>query len=142
MIELNGTFLIQIVNFFVMVLFLNYFLFKPVMEMVEKRNKALKSLHTDAAKASNEADQTVKQLEERAAEAKKAMSSSIASARQQAILEQESIMKDARRRYAETLDAALEKVGAEMAAARKQLKGESENISREMAKRILGREAR
>lgn len=142
MIELNESFLIQLVNFFAMILFLNYFLFKPVMEIVDKRNKALKGLSSDAAKAANDADKFVKDYEDRGAEAKRATAAILVAARQTAAVEQEKILKDARQRYAETVDAALVKIKADIKGAEAGLKGESEKLSREMAVRLLGREVR
>lgn len=142
MIDLNESFLIQLVNFFAMILFLNYFLFKPVMEIVDRRNKALKGFHADAAKAANEAARSLKEYEDRAAEAKRASAATLIAARQAAAAEQEKILKDARQRYAETVDAALVKIKADIKGAEAGLKGETEKLSRDMATRILGREAR
>jgi F-type H+-transporting ATPase subunit b len=142
MIELNESFLMQLANFFAMILFLNYFLFKPVMEIVDRRNKALKGLHTDAAKAANDAAKSMKEYDERAAEAKRATSAILISSRQAAAAEQETILRDARQRYAETVDAALVKIKADIKGAEAGLKGEAEKLSRDMATRLLGREAR
>lgn len=142
MIELNESFLIQLVNFFAMILFLNYFLFKPVMEIVERRNKALKGLSTDAAKAANEAAKAMKEYEELAAEAKRATTATLIAARQAAAAEQEKILKDARQRYSETVDAAVAKIRTDIKGAEAGLKGEAEKLSRGMAARLLGREVR
>lgn len=141
MIELNVSFLIQLVNFFAMILFLNFFLFKPVMEIVDRRNKSLKGLSTDAAAAANDAAKLLKEYEERAAEAKRASSAILIASRQAAAAEQEKILKDARQRYAETVDAALSKIKADIKGAEAGLKGEAEKLSRDMATRFLGREA-
>lgn len=142
MIELNESFLMQLVNFFAMILFLNYFLFKPVMEIVDRRNKALKGLSTDAAKAANDAAKSLKEYDERTAEAKRATSAILIASRQAAAAEQETILKNARQRYAETVDAALVKIKADIKGAEAGLKGEAEKLSRDMATRLLGREAR
>lgn len=142
MIDLNESFLIQLVNFFAMILFLNYFLFKPVMEIVDRRNKALKGLSTDAAKAVNDAAKSMKEYDERVAEAKRATTAILITSRQAAAAEQEVILKDARQRYAETVDAALVKIKADIKGAEASLKGETEKLSRDMATRLLGREAR
>ncbi len=142
MIELNASFLIQLVNFFVMILFLNYFLFKPIMEIVDRRNKTLKGLSTDAVKAAADAAKALKEYEERGLEAKRATSAILIAARQSAAAEQENILKDARQRYAETVEAALAKIKADIKGAEVGLKGETEKLSREMAIRLLGREVR
>ncbi len=142
MIELNESFLIQLVNFFAMIVFLNYFLFKPVMEIADRRNKALRGLSTDAAKAANDADKSLKEYEYLGAEAKRATSAILIAARQAAAAEQEKILKDARQRYAETVEAALAKIKADIKGVEAGLKGESEKLSREMAVRLLGREMR
>ncbi len=142
MIELNESFLIQLVNFFVMILFLNYFLFKPVMEIVDRRNKALKGLSTDAAKAAADAATFVKEYDDLAAEAKRATAAILIASRQAAAAEQDKILKDARARYAETVDAALVTIKADIKGAEAGLKGEAEKLSRDMATRLLGREAR
>ncbi len=123
-----------------MVLFLNYFLFKPVMEIVERRNKTLKGLHTDAAKAANDADKAVKDYDERAADARRAMSGILVTARQNAAAEQERILKEARERYSGAVDEAMAKIRADVQSAEAGLKGETQKLSRAMASRIIGRE--
>lgn len=142
MIELNESFLYQLANFIVLIFFLNYFLFKPVMAIVDKRNAALKGFNGDAAKAANDAAKAMKEYEELGAEARRASAAALIAARQAAAAEQEKILKDARQRYTETVDAALAKIKADIKGAEAGLKGETEKLSRDMATRLLGREAR
>jgi len=139
MIELNGTFLIQLVNFLVMMLFLNFFLFKPVMAIVEKRNKAMKSLSDETAKFAADAEKLLSAYDAKNAEVKKTTALILLAARQQGVAEQEQTLKAARDRYAETFDAAMAQMESQIQGAKAGLKGEADKISRQMASRLLGR---
>ncbi len=139
MMELNGTFLIQLVNFLVMMALLHFFLFKPVMGVVEKRNKAMKELEEDAARSAAEAGRSIAEYDAKMAEMKKTTASMIAVARQQAASEQEKMLKDAHVRYSETFESAMAQMESQVQAAKSGLRGEVEKISRQMASRILGR---
>ncbi|MBN2190552.1 MAG: ATP synthase F0 subunit B, partial [Candidatus Aureabacteria bacterium] len=41
MIDLNSTLLVQMVNFLLLILILNFLLYKPVFKIIEKRNKKI-----------------------------------------------------------------------------------------------------
>ena len=48
MLDLNITFLFQLINFFIAIFFLNILLIRPVREIIKKRNKLMDEMATEA----------------------------------------------------------------------------------------------
>lgn len=59
MVELNGTLLIQILNFIILVAILGHFAYKPMMKVMEDRKNRIQN-DLDSAKASKEAAESLK----------------------------------------------------------------------------------
>jgi F-type H+-transporting ATPase subunit b len=139
MLEFNGSFLIQLVNFFVMMAFLQIFLFKPVLAVVEKRNKTLDALRQDAQNLNGEAERIFGEYNAKTANLKKESVGALASARQQAVAEQDRLVKEARDEYSKSLETGLAEVDNRIGKVRAELKVEAEKLSRKMASNLLGR---
>lgn len=139
MIEINETFFIQLVNFLIMVFFLNHFLFKPVLEMVERRNKKMRSLSSDAAKSENNAQKAIDEYDAKMGKMRKETSRILMEARQQAVAEQEKILSSARKGFKSQMEEAIAKIQSESKEASGVLQAEAESISRQMVARLLGR---
>ncbi len=141
MIEINETLIFQFINFLVLIFFLNHFLFKPVMEVVERRNKKLRSFADDTAKFTLKAEGAVKGYEEKMSQMKKDSAALLLAARQQSAAEHDKIIKESRLKYARQIEKAKEEIEKESAKTSAVLKKEAEAISREIASRLLGRQA-
>ncbi|MBI5178421.1 MAG: ATP synthase F0 subunit B [Nitrospinae bacterium] len=139
MIELNFTFLIQLANFLVMMVLLNFLLFKPVMRMVDERNEKMRSLQGDTTVATSGAEGRLAEYDAKMAEMKKSTAAILQAARLEATGGQDKLLKDARAKYTESLDAETAKLEAQVAEAKAGLKREADQLSRTMATRILGR---
>ncbi len=142
MIDLDFSFFIQWVNFLILLVFLNHFLFKPILEMVERRNKRLGSLNTDAARFNEKSENAIEQYKKLHGEMKKESSSILQSARQESIAEQESILQKARGEFAERVERARGEIAGEVEEANKNLEKEAGKISVEIADKLLGRSAK
>lgn len=139
MIELNGTVFIQLINFFIMVIFLNHFLFKPIMEVVEKRNNAIKSLNSDNAKFSENADRAMREYDSKMLGLKKETADILLVARRSADREQEEIIGDARDKFRRRMETAKEEIKRHSDSALEELRADAKGISSDIAKKILGR---
>ncbi|MBI3793888.1 MAG: F0F1 ATP synthase subunit B [Nitrospinae bacterium] len=139
MLEFNGSFLIQLVNFFVMMFFLQKFLFKPVLEVVEKRNKALGALKQDANNISTEADKIFDAYNKQSASLKTESSAILAASKQKGTSEQERLLKEAREKQSQMLDAGLAEVESRIGKVKAELGKEAEKLSVLMASKLLGR---
>jgi len=139
MIEINETLIYQFINFLVLMFFLNHFLFKPIMEVVERRNNKLRSFANDTAKFTQKSEEAVKGYDEKLSQLKKSSAAILLSARQQSAAEHEKIIKESRRKYALQIEKAKEEIEKTSARTSAALKKEAEAISREIASRLLGR---
>lgn len=139
MIEINGTFFIQLINFFVMIFFLNHFLFKPILKMAERRDDKMKSLASETAKNKNKTEKTFEEYEAKISEMKKTASVIIVEAKKEAVGEQEKIIKEARTQFSLQIENAKKEIAAETKDAKNRLLRETETISKKIAAKLLGR---
>lgn len=139
MIELNGTILIQLVNFFIMILFLNRFLFRPVMEVVEKRNGVLRSLNSDNAKFKENADRAMREYDSKMSDMKKETADILLAARRRANKEQEEIVSSARDKLRSQMETAREEIKRRSDIALEEIRSDVKGISRDIAEKIIGR---
>ncbi len=142
MIDLDFSFFIQWINFLILLVFLNHFLFKPVLEVVERRNKRLSSLNADVSRFSEKSESAIQQYEKLHGEMKKESSSILQSARQESIAEQENILQKARGEFTEKVESARKEIAGEVQEANKNLGKEAGKISMEIAAKLLGRSAK
>ncbi len=140
MIDINGTFFIQLVNFLIMVFFLNYFLFKPVLAMVERRNEKMRSLKSDAARNKDKGEKVMGKYENKLTEMRKETSGMLAAARKDGLAEQGKIVGQARKEFTRQIEDAKSEIGRESKKASESLKKHIEEISADIAKTLLGRE--
>ncbi|GMT42163.1 MAG: ATP synthase subunit b [bacterium] len=140
MIELNKTVLVQLVNFFVMIFFLNHFLFKPILKVVENRKKKLRSLASENMKFDDRADKAIREHDTKMAELKNEVSGIISAARKQANQEHEKIVNRSREEFTNQVETAKQEIEKKSAAVFETLKKETEKISRGIAGKIMGRE--
>ena len=141
MIEFNETLLYQFINFLVLIFFLNHFLFKPVMEVVERRNNKLRTFANDTAKFKQKGEEAVKGYDEKLSQMKKSSAAILLAARQQSAAEHEKIIKESRQKFVQQMDKAKEEIEKESAKTSAALKKEADAISRDIASRLLGRKS-
>lgn len=141
MIEINATLLYQFINFLLLIFFLNHFLFKPVMEVVERRNKKLRTFSKDTAKFKLKAEDAVKGYDEKLAQMKKSSAAILLAARQQSAAEHEKIIKESRQKFSQQMDTAKKEIEKESAKTSAALKKEAEAISLSIASTLLGRKS-
>jgi len=139
MIELNETVFIQLINFFIMIFFLNHFLFKPIMKVVEKRNNTIRSLNSDNAKFRENADAAMREYDSKMLELKKEAADILMTARRRADHEQEEIISSARDKFKRQMETAKEEIKRYSDNALEELRADVKGISRDIAEKILGR---
>ncbi len=139
MLELNGSFLIQLVNFLLLLLFLSHFLFKPVIKMVEKRNQTLDTFRTEAQGLNERAEKIFSEYNAKTADLKKENTAVLAASRLRGMAEQDRIVNEAREKYDKTLESGLADVERIIAKVRTELKAEAQKLSHKMASILAGR---
>jgi len=139
MIELNETFLIQLVNFFIMIFFLNHFLFKPVMENFEKRNKRISSFGADVAKFTDKSEKAIAEYEKKLVVMRKETGEILSSAKEEAIAEQTRLIQEARDGFAGQIESAKKEIASQVELASASLKKDADAISKDISSKLLGR---
>ena len=138
-ISLDVSFLIQIINFLLLMFFLNLFLFKPLREILGERAALLARLKDRAAAAKSEIENgEVEKARLNAESLRQALSlKNDLAARGR---EQESnLLAEAQEKAARQISDSRTRLRQSAAAARTALMAETQNLARDMAEKILGR---
>lgn len=139
MIELNLAFVVQAINFGILVLVLNIFLYKPIRKILADRRQVIDSAREKAASVDLEVQEKMARYEARLHEAKTEAAGRRAEALKQAQAEETALLEKARKEAAGSLDAIRVKVAKEAADARTLLKQQAEALSGDICEKILGR---
>ena len=124
MIELNLAFVVQAINFGILVLILNIFLYKPIRKILADRRQVIDSAREKTASVDLEVQEKMGRYEARLHEAKTEAAGRRAEALKQAQAEETALLEKARK---------------EAADARALLKQQAEALSGDICEKILGR---
>jgi len=138
-ISIDYTLVIQMINFLVLILILNRFLFKPILNVLDERKRKIQ-----------ESEGSVKELEDRIAQQWEAYQRQLQGAKVSATVEKErlkgegleaerSLLDQVRTDMARSMEEARRRVQEEADKARASLRVQADDIAREMAQKILGR---
>jgi len=138
-ITLDLTFIIQIVNFFILMLVLNVFLFKPVRKVLAERELTLSSARKKAADVDADVQEKMALYEARLREVKARAHDERAVMIKEAQAEEGATMERARKEASDALGAIKSKVAQEAADARNLLREQARSLSLEICEKVLGR---
>ncbi len=139
MIELNVAFFVQLVNFGILVLVLNIFLYKPIRKVLAERRQVIDSAREKAAAVDLEVQEKMALYEARLRDAKADAGARRAEFVKQAQAEETSLLEKARAEATASLGTIRDRVAKEAADARVLLKQQAELLSGDICEKILGR---
>lgn len=139
MIELNLAFFVQIINFGILVLVLNIFLYKPIRKVLAERRQVIDGAREKTASVDLEVQEKMALYEAKLRDAKTEAAGRRAEALKQAQAEEASVLEKARNDAAASLGSIREKVAKEAAEARTLLRQHAETLSADITEKILGR---
>ncbi|HWI41727.1 MAG TPA: ATP synthase F0 subunit B [Verrucomicrobiae bacterium] len=139
MISLDLTFVFQIVNFLVILLVLNVFLYKPIRKVLAERSGTIEGARAKAQAVDREVQEKLALYESRLREVKAAAHQERAALIREAQEQEHALVESARKEAADTLSTITNKVGKEAADARAALKQQAEVLSSEIFEKVLGR---
>lgn len=142
MIELNLAFIIQLINFCILVLILNQFLFKPIRKVMADRRRVIDEARTATVSVDREVEEKMALYESRLHETRTEAASRKAILIRQAQEEETALLEQARREAAATLETIRTDLARETATARETLKEHARNLSDDICGKILGRSLR
>jgi F-type H+-transporting ATPase subunit b len=139
MIDIDITLLWQIANFIVLLIALNFILFKPIRQVMQEREQGISSAFGDA-KASKERMQNIlEQYNTSLAEAKQKAVTTYNAIYQQGLDAQRDMISAERAKAGEMLDKARGEIVVLSTAARADLKKEADRLSQDITSKLLGR---
>jgi len=138
-IELNLAFFVQLVNFGILVLVLNIFLYKPLRKVLADRRLVVDGAREKAAAVDLEVQEKMALYEVRLRDAKAVAAERRAESLKQAQAEETSVLEKARAEATASLGTIRSRVAKEAADARVLLKQQAELLSVDISEKILGR---
>ncbi|MBV5341359.1 MAG: ATP synthase F0 subunit B [Deltaproteobacteria bacterium] len=139
MIELNLSFVVQLINFGILVLVLNTFLYKPIRKVLADRRQVIDSAREKTVSVDAEVQSKMDLYEARLHAAKAEAGARRADALKLAQAEEAALLEKARKQAAESLASIRERVAREAGEARELLKKQAEILAAAISEKILGR---
>jgi F-type H+-transporting ATPase subunit b len=139
MIDINITLLWQLANFIVLLIVLNFILFKPIRQVMLEREQGISSALGDAKAAQERMQAILERYNASLAEAKQKAATTYNTVYQQGLDAQRDMISAERDKATELLDKARKEIAAASAAARTDLRQEAERLSQEITSKLLGR---
>lgn len=139
MISLDLAFVIQLVNFLVLMLVLNILLYKPIRKVIADRKVQIDGAKERAAAVDREVQEKVALYEARLREVKAKAGEEREALRKGAQQEQAVCLERARAEATDSLSAIKNRVAKEAAEAKELLKEQARSLSLEICEKVLGR---
>ena len=139
MIDINYTLLIQLANFIVLLLALNFILFRPFRQIMQERQQGVSGAFSDAKAAQDRMQALLEQYNASLGEAKQKSTTTYNTIYQQGLDAQRDRISAERAKAGELLDKARAEISAASNTARADLKKEAERLSKDITTKLLGR---
>ncbi len=139
MIDINVSLLFQLVNFIVLLVALNFILFKPIRQIMQEREQGISSSFGDAKAAQERTQSLLEQYNAAVAEAKQKAATTYNTIYQQGLDTQRDMISAERTKAGVILDKARAEIVSSANTARTDLKKEAERLSQEITSKLLGR---
>jgi F-type H+-transporting ATPase subunit b len=137
-LQIDGTLIVQVVNFVLFIILLNIVFLKPVGAAIAKRRAYIDGLARDIEVASTEIKTARGTAEERRAAARREAEAAIAKARAEAQNDAVDVVTDYQRRASVIVEKAHEEADAEIAVARAREPQIVESLAQTMLERAIG----
>ncbi len=139
MISIDLALFFQFVNFLLLMLVLNIFLYKPLLKVLADRDSEITASREKTADVDREVQEKMELYELKLRQTKAAAYEEKTAAINKVREEESAIVGKARLEAAQTLAMIQKRVAAEAEEARGFLRGQAQSISREICEKVLGR---
>jgi F-type H+-transporting ATPase subunit b len=139
MIMPDYTLFLQLANFLFLLFILNILLFRPVRQILGKRKAEVDGLQNSVSELEGNANRFAGELEESMAKARKTGYQEKESLKNQGLVEEKALLKEAASASGERMGLARTETGKKLLEARGALEKELSVFSKELAEKILGR---
>ena len=138
MLEFNATFLVSMISFIVFIIIMNSIFYKPILTVIEERDKYINDRYNDAKNSKDEAnmllEQKDKRLNETLSESKKIVSDRVSKANEEAKIKTD----EAKTTSVNKIQAAKNSLHQEELDRREVLKDNVKNLAENISSKILG----
>jgi len=138
-ISLDLAFVIQVINFLVLLLLLNVFLYKPIRKVMADRKAQIDGARERAAAVEKEVQEKMALYEARLREVKAKANEEREALKKEALQEEASVIEAARKEAADSLAAIKVRVTQESADAKVFLGEQARALSLDICEKVLGR---
>ena len=139
MLNIDGTLILQIANFLLLLVVMNIILYKPIRGILAKRDEEMVSRQKMIDDSQGRVEENEKAIESGMVLARKEGYQEKESLKAQGQDEEKGVLQEAGAAVERKLTAAKQEIETKMEAARKTLEGEITGFSDELAEKILGR---
>ena len=139
MIDINVSLLIQLANFIVLLIALNFILFKPIRQIMQEREQGIRSALEDAKTAQHRMQSLLDNYNSSLAEAKQKATATYNTIYQQGLDAQRDTISAERAKASEMLDKARTEIAQASKTARADLQREAERLAQDITSKLLGR---
>lgn len=139
MVDINLTLFVQMANFLVLIVILNYLLYKPILAVLDRRKMRLDESEGEIKRLNETVEKKAVEYEEKLRLAKQDALDKKGEILKEAADSAKAIIDERRSKIPAMLAEFQGKVGQEVDAARRILTDQSRKISAEIAEKVLGR---
>ena len=139
MIELDGTLVLQFVNFMILMVVLNALLFKPLRAALKARKETIEGSRAKVQDIDEQVQAQIARYEAQLQDARQQGGQERSALRKTGQEEEVRILGEANRSAAERLQTITAQIQDEANSARQALRGETEALAKEIAGKVLGR---
>jgi len=139
LIDINFTLIVQLVNFLILLVILNFLLFKPVLRVLDERERLVNESKEMEVEIDKVAGESMAEYDSKILDAKQEAMSLRAAGRSEALARFREIVQGAKEVNIEELEKARESLAVQTADAREVLAEDAKMLGRDIATRLLGR---
>ncbi len=139
MLNVDSTFFIQVINFLILIVVLNWLLVKPTLRILEERKTRVEGSEEEAKRLTTETDNKVQDYERHLNEARVAAGREKERIRMEGIERENEIIRAAREQSRKTVEDMKLKIETEAREASSVMKQEVKALSAQIAEKVLGR---
>jgi len=139
MVDINSSVFIQIINFLALIFILNQLLYKPILQIMDRRKGIFDSTEAEIKRLQDTIDQKMAEYEAKIAQAKGEAMAQRGEIQKEGAEKGKEILDGARAEIQKMMDDFQIRLTQEVDGARTVLRSQSERISKEIAEKVLGR---
>lgn len=130
---------IQVVNFLLVIIILNHFLFRPIRGIIQERKEKIEGFESEIEQISSKADERGQEIESRLTVMRREGFDQKEIVKEQGLDDEKRIIDRAKDQAEEAMRRITAQITEEVGAAREELRADLEAFSLELAQKVLGR---